>query len=33
MVESDARKKMNAELGERLLGNDHNLHLAPEHLS
>ncbi len=32
MVESDARKKMNAELGERLLGNEYNLQILPEQL-
>ncbi len=32
MVESDARKKMSAELGERLLSNEHNLQIPPEQL-
>jgi hypothetical protein len=32
MVESNTRKKMNAEFGERLLANDHDLHLTPEQL-
>jgi|APGre2960657423_1045063.scaffolds.fasta_scaffold348691_1 hypothetical protein len=34
MVErSSAGKKMNAELGERLLANDHNLQIQPETLT
>jgi len=32
MVESNTRKKMNSELGERLLENDHNLQISPEQL-